>query len=88
MANVMIAVLASVLGFTTSAVVAEVRHYGPEAAPIAAAENPAQFRPVHSAETPAFISTAAPGWNRRSEIVVVASAARALVVTRTVGVER
>lgn len=88
MANVVIAVLATVLGFTTSAVVAEVRHTGPAAAPMVTAEIPAQFRPIHSAETPAFVSTAAPGWNKPSQAIAIASAARAFVVTRSVGVER
>ena len=87
MANVTIAVLATILGFMTSAVVAEVRGPGPAAAPIVAAEIPAQFRPIHAAEPPAFVSTRAPGWNERSEAVVVASA-RAFVMTRSVGVER
>ena len=88
MANVIIAVLATVLGFTTSAVVAEVRGHGSAAAPVVAAEIPAQFRPILSAEAPAFVSSKAPGWNERSEAAVLASAARAFVVTRSVGVER
>jgi hypothetical protein len=88
MANVIIAVLATVLGFTTSAVVAEVRHTGPAAAPIVTVEIPAQFRPIHSAETPAFVSTAAPGRDKPREATIAASAARAFSVTRSVGVER
>jgi len=87
MANVIIAVLATVLGFTTSAVVAEVRGQGPAAAPVVAVEIPAQFRPIHAAEAPAFVSTRAPGWNERSRATVMASA-RAFVATRSVGVER
>lgn len=87
MANVIIAVLATVLGFTTSAVVTEVRSQGPAAAPLVAAEIPAQFRPIHAAEPPAFVSTRAPGWNERSQAVVLASA-RAFVATRSVGVGR
>lgn len=87
MANVIIAVLATVLGFTTSAVVTEVRSQGPAAAPLVAAEIPAQFRPIHAAEPPAFVSSKAPGWNERSQAVVFASA-RAFVATRSVGVGR
>jgi hypothetical protein len=88
MANVIIAVFATVLGYTTSAVVAEVRDHGPAAAPIVAAEMPAQFRPILSAEAPAFVSTTAPGWNVRNEAVAQVAAARAFVVVRTVGVAR
>lgn len=88
MANVIIAVLATVLGYTTSAVVAEVRHPGPTVAPIVAAEMPAQFRPILSAEAPAFASTAAPVWNARNDAAPQLVAARAFVVARTVGVSR
>jgi len=88
MANVTIAVLATILGFTSSAVVTEVRSRGPTAAPIVAAEIPAQFRPIHAAEPPAFVSTRAPGWNKRSQAIVMVSAARAGVLTRSIGVER
>jgi hypothetical protein len=87
MVNVIIAVLATVLGFATSAVVAEVRGHGPAAAPVVAAEIPAQFRPILSAEAPAFVSTKAPGWNERTQPVEMV-AARSFVVTRSVGVER
>lgn len=88
MTNVIIAVLATVLGYTTSAVVAEVRHSGPAAAPLVAVEMPAQFRPIVSVEAPAFVSTAAPGWNPRNEAAPQAVAARSFVVIRTVGVAR
>ena len=88
MTNVIIAVLATVLGYTTSAVVDEVRHPGPAAAPIVAAEMPVQFRPIVSAEVPAFVATVAPGWNDRSEAAPQVAAARAFVVARTVGVAR
>ena len=88
MANVTIAVRAINLGFTTSAVVAEVRGHGPTAAPTVAAELPAQFRPIHAAEAPAFVSTRAPGWSERSQTIVTVSAARAFVLTRSIGVER
>lgn len=88
MTNVIIAVLATVLGYTTSAVVAEVHHPGPTAAPIVATEMPAQFRPILSAEAPAFVSTAAPGWNERNEAAPQMATARAFVVVRTVGVTR
>jgi hypothetical protein len=87
MANVIIAVLATVLGFTTSAVVTEVRSQGPAAAPRVAVEIPAQFRPIHAAEPPAFVSSKAPGWNARSQGVVMASA-RTVPATRSVGGER
>jgi hypothetical protein len=87
MANVIIAVLATVLGFTTSAVVTEVRSQGPAAAPLVAAEIPAQFRPIHAAKPPAFVSTRAPGCNEQSKVMVMVSA-RAFVATRSVGVER
>ena len=87
MANVIIAVLATVLGFTTSAVVTEVRDQGPAAAPLVAVEIPAQFRPLHAAEPPAFVSSKAPGWNKRSQPIVMASA-RAVGATRSHGVER
>ena len=88
MANVTIAVLATILGFTTSAVVTEVRGHGPAAAATVAAEIPAQFRPIHAAEAPAFVSTRAPGWTERSQTIVTVSAARAFVLTRSIGVER
>lgn len=89
MVNVIVAVFATVLGFATSAVVAEVRNPGPAAAPIVAAEIPAQFRPIFAAEAPAFVSTRAPGWNARTAPAGDAVAARAFVVTaRTAGVER
>lgn len=88
MANVAVAVLAVVLGFLTSAVVAEVRGHGPAAAPAVAAESPAQFRPIHAAEPPVFVSTSAPGWNERSRPVLMASAARAFGLTRLLRVER
>jgi hypothetical protein len=87
MANVIIAVLATVLGFTTSAVVTEVRSQGPAAAPLVAVEIPAQFRPLHAAEPPAFASSSAPGWNKPGHAVALASA-RAVLATRSVGVER
>lgn len=87
MANVIIAVLATILGFATSAVVTEVRSQGLAAAPVVAAEMPAQFRPIHAVEAPAFVSTRAPGWNERNGATVMASA-RAIVATRSVGVER
>lgn len=87
MANVVIAVLATVLGFTTSAVVTEVGSQGPAAAPFVAVEIPAQFRPIHAAEPPAFVSSKAPSWNERGQAVVMASV-RAVIATRSVGVER
>ena len=88
MANVTIAMLATILGFTTSAVVTEVRGPGPAAAPIVAAEILAQFRPIHAAEPPVYVSTKAPGWNERSQPTVIVSAARAGVLTRSLGIER
>jgi hypothetical protein len=88
MANVTIAVLATILGFMTSTVIAEVRGHGPAAAPIVATEIPAQFRPIHVAEPPAFVSTRAPGWNERNQAVAMASAARAFALARSIGVER
>ena len=87
MANIVIAVLATILGFTTSAVVTEVHGQGPVAAPLVAVEIPAQFRPLHVAEPPAFASSRAPGWNKRGQAVALASA-RAVLATRSVGVER
>lgn len=88
MANVIIAVLATVLGYTTSAVVAEVRDHGPAAAHVVVVEMPAQFRPILSAEAPASISTTAPGWNARNDAAPQVAVARAFVVARTVGVAR
>jgi len=87
MANVIIAVLATVLGFTTSAVVTEVRSQGPAAAPLVAVEIQAQFRPIHAAEPPAFVSSEAPGWNEHGQAVVMASV-RAVLAARSVGAER
>lgn len=88
MANVIIAVLATILGYTTSAVITEVRGQGPAAAPIVAAEIPAQFRPIHAAEPPVFASTRAPSWNERKEAAMVISAARAFVVGQSAEMER
>jgi hypothetical protein len=88
MTNVIIAVLATLLGYTTSAVVAEVRSQGPAAAPIVAARMPVQFRPILSAEAPAFVSTAAPEWNARHDAAPQLAAVRAFTVVRTVGVVR
>lgn len=89
MGNVIIAVLATVLGFATSAVVSEVRSQGPVAAAISAADVPAQFRPIHFAEAPAFVSTRAPGWQPRVAPPAGAVAARSMIVaTRSIGVTR
>ena len=88
MANILIAVLATALGYTTSAVVAEVRNHDSAVTPIVVAEMPAQFRPIIAAEAPAFVSTAAPALNVRAEPSPQMAAARAFVVARTVGVER
>ncbi|MGV3549999.1 hypothetical protein [Rhizobium sp.] len=88
MTNVVIAVLATVLGYTTSAVVAEVRAPAPAAAPIVAVEMPAQFRPILSAEAPAFVSTAAPAVHVRNAVAPQVAAVRSFVVARTVGVAR
>lgn len=87
MANVIIAVFATVLGYATSAVVAEVRT-GLPSAPIAMPDALAQFRPVPSSEAPAFASTPAPTWNRTSGKLLVASTARAFGASRTVRMDR
>ena len=88
MANILIAVLATVLGYTTSAVVAEVRTERPAATRMVVVEIPAQFRPVVSAEAPTFVSPAAPGWNERAKADTQVSAARAFTNTRSLGVTR
>lgn len=80
MTNVVIAVLATVLGYTTSAVVAEVRSHDPAAARMVVAEAPAQFRPIRSAEAPAFASTSAPAMNLRDAAAPQLSAARSFVI--------
>jgi hypothetical protein len=88
MANVLIAVLATVLGYTTSAVVAQVRSEDPAATRMVVVDARAQFRPIVSAHAPAFVSPAAPGWNERAKADTQVSAARAFVITRSVGLVR
>lgn len=88
MANVLIAVLATVLGYTTSAVVAEVRSERPAATRMVVVDIPAQFRPILSAKAPAFVSPAAPSWNERAKADTQVSAARAFGISRSVGVVR
>lgn len=88
-ANMMIAVIGTVLGFATSAVVAEVRGYSPEPAPVAAVSAPKQFRPAFGFGGPTFASTAAPRWQPSVAAATDTVATRSIVVTwRTAGVVR
>lgn len=88
-ANVAIACIGTVLGFTTSAVVAEVRGRTPEARPVAVVSAPKQFRPAFDSRRPTFASTAAPAWHARRSPATERIATRSIVVTnRTAGVAR
>jgi hypothetical protein len=87
--NMAIACLGTVLGFATSAVVAEVRGRTPEPRPLAAISAPKQFRPAFDFRNAGFTPTAAPALSRRTASARERIATRSIVVTsRTAGVMR
>lgn len=88
-ANVAIACIGTVLGFATSAVVAEVRSGNSEPRPVATVAAPKQFRPAFDFRGATFVSTPAPAWNRRPAASRERIATRSIVVSnRTAGVIR
>lgn len=88
-ANVAIACIGTVLGFATSAVVAEVRGPTPELRPVAAVSAPTQFRPAFDFRDATFASTAAPALQARAPSAAYTVATRSIAVTnRTAGVAR
>ena len=87
--NVAIACIGTVLGFATSAVVAEVRGRNPELGPVAAVSAPKQFRPALDLRAAGLASTPAPALNRRTASARERIATRSIVVSsRTAGVAR
>lgn len=85
-ANVLTACFAAVLGFATSAVVAEVRGRDFHAVQRVAADVPAQFRPLAVGEAPGFAPSAAPSMQAfGAQAQTIADARATFVSSRTRG---
>jgi hypothetical protein len=88
MSNVLIAVFATVVGFTTSAIIEEVRSVDAAVVEVLAVDTTAQFRPILSLRAPVSTPSAAPVLNDRATETTELAAVRAFVLARPTGRER
>ena len=87
-ANMAIACIGTIMGFATSAVVAEVRGRAAEPVQLTEARTSAQFRPAFEFRGVGFVSTSAPVWRPLQAPTADMTTRSILAAARTAGSAR